>query len=369
MSCLHYGVCGSCSLYDLNYTEQLSLKVNRVKELFDGLDFEVFNSKEKHFRDRAEFRIYRDDKLNYAMFDFNKKIFPIHECIIVNEYIYDLMPKLLKELENSEILKIKLYTVEFLSYKSDILVTLIYHKNLDSELLKELKNLEIKLKISIVARSKGNQEIISKNYITNCVNELKFRYYEGGFSQPNGDINSKMVNWVLENAKFEGDLLELYCGGGNFTIPLSKKFNKTLATEISKTSIKSAKENMVLNRLSNIEFVRLSDDEISEALEFKREFNRLKGIDLKSYNFSTIFLDPPRAGLSESSIKLSQKFDQIIYISCNPNTLYENSKELLKTHTIFKSALFDQFPFSNHIEAGMIFIRNNYASYSIPIRC
>ena len=72
------------------------------------------------------------------------------------------------------------------------------------------------------------------------------------------------------------DLCELYCGGGNFTIPLSKKFNKVLATEISKTSIKSALRNCALNNIENINFIRMSSEEFVEALNEVRVFNRLK---------------------------------------------------------------------------------------------
>ena len=70
---------------------------------------------------------------------------------------------------------------------------------------------------------------------------------------------------ITGNIDASDDLCELYCGGGNFTIPLSKKFNKVIATEISKTSIKSAKENCALNDVQNIDFIRMSSEEFVEA--------------------------------------------------------------------------------------------------------
>lgn len=167
-----------------------------------------------------------------------------------------------------------------------------------------------------------------------------------------------MIEWVLgQIEKSDKDLCELYCGGGNFTIPLSQKFNKVLATEISKTSIKSALTNCSLNSISNIDFIRMSAEEFVEALESKREFNRLKDIDLKSYNFETIFVDPPRAGLDDTTRALSKEFDTIIYISCNPETLHRDLEELTKTHKIINFALFDQFSYTEHIESGVILKR------------
>ncbi len=148
-------------------------------------------------------------------------------------------------------------------------------------------------------------------------------------------------------------MCELYCGGGNFTIPLSQKFRKVLATEISKTSIKSALENCKLNNIENIDFIRMSAEDFVEALEEKREFRRLKDINLKSYNFSTIFVDPPRAGLDDTTRDLVKDFEKIIYISCNPQTLHRDLKFLTKTHKIINFALFDQFAYTEHIESGV----------------
>ncbi|HIE35247.1 MAG TPA: tRNA (uridine(54)-C5)-methyltransferase TrmA, partial [Campylobacterales bacterium] len=152
------------------------------------------------------------------------------------------------------------------------------------------------------------------------------------------------------------DLLELYCGSGNFTIPLSENFNKILATEISKNSIKVALKNCKINNILNIKFVRLSSEEFADAFNKKRVFKRLKdaNINLDSYNFTTIFVDPPRAGLDEKSREILKNFENIIYISCNPQTLYRDLKEITKSHKIEKFALFDQFPYTHHLESGVI---------------
>jgi tRNA (uracil-5-)-methyltransferase len=156
------------------------------------------------------------------------------------------------------------------------------------------------------------------------------------------------------------DLLELYCGGGNFTIPLSSLFRNVLATEISKTSIKAAKQNTALNDVQNITFVRLSAEELTEALKKEREFKRLKDTDIFSYDFTHVLIDPPRSGLDTVSREFVKKFKNIIYISCNPETLKYDLVELSKTHKIAHFALFDQFPYTRHIESGVILkIKNN----------
>jgi tRNA (uracil-5-)-methyltransferase len=89
----------------------------------------------------------------------------------------------------------------------------------------------------------------------------------------------------------------------------------------------------------------------------ERKFRRLEGFDLTAYNYDTVLVDPPRAGLDKESVALVSRFNKIIYISCNPNTLKENLLDLTKTHAIEKFALFDQFPYTAHIETGIVLIR------------
>ncbi|PRM94492.1 tRNA (uridine(54)-C5)-methyltransferase TrmA [Aliarcobacter cryaerophilus] len=374
MTCKYFGLCASCTLYDKNYDEQLNYKIQREKNRFSNLtalDFDIIKSSSKNFRNRAEFRVWWEkdensdkDILSYAMNDFNKEILKIDSCEIVSEDIKNLMPKLLDELQKSMILSFRLFSIEFLvSSTSDMLVTLIYHKKLEDEWINLAKQIEQKLNIKIIGRSRKQKIVLSSDFINESLNinnqEFKFAYEENGFTQPNTAVNIKMIEWVLNNIeKSNKDLCELYCGGGNFTIPLSKKFNKVLATEISKTSIKSALRNCALNNIENIDFIRMSSEEFVEALNEVRAFNRLKNIDLKSYDFDTIFMDPPRSGLDDTTRALAKNFENIIYISCNPETLHRDLQELLKTHKIVRFALFDQFAFSEHIECGVILEKN-----------
>lgn len=155
------------------------------------------------------------------------------------------------------------------------------------------------------------------------------------------------------------DLLELYCGHGNFTIPLAAKFNRVLASEISKSSIANARINCELNGVCNAQFVRLSADELMSAFAHRREFERLKGIDIFSYDFSHVLIDPPRAGLEPSVIDFIKNFQNLIYISCNPQTLFENLRSLCATHEVRRFAIFDQFAHTAHIECGVLLKRRS----------
>jgi tRNA (uracil-5-)-methyltransferase len=376
MQCDYFNICGGCNLGRFTYDEQLSIKINKEKERFQTLynnAFDIIKSDDGAFRNRAEFRIWKIfDKgnnftLHYAMNDKEKNILPIKSCSIVNNNISNIMPKLLNKLENIKILNHKLFTIEFLSsMANDLLVTLIYHTVLNDDWKEEASKLQVEFGIKIIGRSRKQKIILSEDFISEYFNiqhsTFNIRYKEGGFTQPNQKVNIQMIEWVLNNIVSNDDLCELYCGGGNFTLPLSKKFTKVLATEISKTSINSAKINCELNDIQNIKFIRMSSEEFVEAKNGVREFRRItqENIKLDDYNFSTIFVDPPRAGLDETTQKLCSDFAQIIYISCNPETLKRDLEKLSLTHKIEKFAFFDQFAFSSHIESGVILRKLNH---------
>ena len=142
--------------------------------------------------------------------------------------------------------------------------------------------------------------------------------------------------------------MELYCGCGGFTLPLAKNFNNIFSTESNKHAIKLLKESIVLNGIHNIETARLSDNETVSALNNDRSFRRLDSIDLQSYKFSHILVDPPRAGLSKETINLSKKFKNMIYISCNPKTFFKDLEKLERK--IDSIGVFDQFSNTHHLE-------------------
>lgn len=361
MNCKYFGLCGSCTL-PLSYESQLDFKVkNAMDELGLDLKPDIVKSKNIHYRNRAEFRIWHDgDKINYALNSKNpKEVLKIENCPKVDSKIFMIMPKLLKKISQNQILKTKLFAVEFLTSNNDTLITLIYHKKVDNLWLEEAKKLSKSLHVSIIGRSRKVKLKTNEDFITQSLHvekiEYKFHIYEGGFSQPNTYVNEGMIGWVKGHLDSTcKDLLELYCGHGNFTIPLSSHFENILATEISKVSIKSALNNCNLNKIKNVKFLRMSVEELVSAFKQEREFFRLRDLSLKDFNFTHVFVDPPRAGLDEKSLNFIKNFDNIIYISCSLVSLKRDLSKLQKTHTPTNLAFFDQFAYTNHLESGVM---------------
>ena len=352
-----------------NYDQIFDQKVKDVCSLFAYLNIpkpSIFPSIKYGYRMRAEFRVWHDDSnCFYVMFDKDKNPIEISSYPIGSPAITNIMFPLMEFINKKTILKHKLFQIEFLSSQNDkCIVTLIYHKTLDETWIDIAKELEKKYKIHIVGRSRKQKICISQDFLkeTFNVNNEKYKMIqqENSFTQPNASINERMMNWLCEHlSKENNDLLELYCGNGNFTIPLSRLFRSVLATEISKSNIKIAKKNCKLNQINNISFVRLSAEETTQALKKERDFRRLKDVDLNQFNFKTVLVDPPRSGLDNITLKLVGSFDKILYISCNPSTLKTNLIELTKSHDIIHFAIFDQFPYTRHCECGVILERRS----------
>ncbi len=380
MECKYFGECGACRVYENGYEAQLSDKVALNRERFSSFysgEISVIESPQEHYRFRSEFKIWHlkgtsslsltahtsDNEIQYAMTNNEKNgVIFVDECPQVSEYISNLMPKLLDAISAHKI-GFKLFAVDFLSSSSgEIVVSLLYHRKLDEAWSEIATKISQELNIHIIGRSRRQKIVIGQDSVLESLNingnAYKFNHIENSFTQPNPRVNEQMISWALKNlSNIDGDLLELYCGAGNFTIPFAKKFNKILATEVSKSSINAAKANMLLNSVTNIEFVRMSVEEFVQALDGLRVFNRMSEVDIDAYRIKSIFVDPPRSGMDDASCRFASRYEHILYISCNPVTLLRDLDILCQTHVITDMALFDQFPYTHHVEMGVKLIQ------------
>lgn len=350
------------------YQRQLDEKATRVKELLSAFyesTIDIYASQPNNFRMRAEFRIWHDGPDTYhIMFDkVNKEQYRVDQLAAASKVINSGMQIMTKAFAGNEVLRRKLFQVDYLStLTEELLVTMIYHKQLDEKWETEIQKLKETFpehfNVNFIGRSKKQKVILDNDFVIEKLSikdrTYQFKQIENSFTQPNAKVNCSMIEWAMAQVNDKSrDLLELYCGSGNFSIPLASCFKSVLATEISKTSVNAAQFNIAANKIDNLDIVRLSSEEFVEAMTGVREFKRLKDVNLSDYDFSTVLVDPPRAGIDDKTIALIQRFDNIIYISCNPLTLADNLQELSKTHKVKRTALFDQFPFTEHIESGV----------------
>ncbi|WP_294882383.1 tRNA (uridine(54)-C5)-methyltransferase TrmA [uncultured Gilliamella sp.] len=356
------------------YNQQLQNKIINLKTLLSDFslpDLQVFSSPISHYRMRAEFRIWHSgEELYHIMYDKKtKKRVRIDSFPIASQLINRAMQTILPLLQYNDKLRHQLFQIDYFSTLSgQLLITLLYHKKLDDQWIIEAECLKQQLAergiiVNLVGRASNQKIAVNVDYVDETLaifdKNFSYRQVENSFTQPNAAINIKMLEWAISVTKdSEGDLLEFYCGNGNFSIALAQNFRKVLATEIAKASVYSAQHNIKVNNIDNLIIARLSAEEFTSAIKKERHFNRLQGINLDDYQCQTVLVDPPRAGLDDNTLEIIQSYQRIIYISCNPNTLKNNLEQLTKTHHIEHFAMFDQFPYTDHIETGIVLRKN-----------
>lgn len=355
--------------YPEQYQSLLEKKVANIQARFESITEcqpQVFPSQPSHYRMRAEFRVWHDgDDLYYIMFDpQTKQKIRIDQFGPASTLINQMMATLVEHLKNNQILRHKLFQVDFLSTQSNqIVVSLLYHKKLDdtwqSQAIQLRDTLQKQFNLHLIGRARKQKIVLDQDYVIETLKvgerELHYKQVENSFTQPNAGINEKMLGWALDITEGQsGDLLELYCGNGNFSLALAQNFKRVLATEIAKPSVDSAQFNIRANHIENVKILRMSAEEFTEAMQ-GRTFRRLEqaNVSLDDYQCDTIFVDPPRAGLDDATLAMVNGYTNILYISCNPTTLLENLQILTQTHQLSQWAIFDQFPYTDHAEVGV----------------
>ena len=176
---------------------------------------------------------------------------------------------------------------------------------------------------------------------------LSFKISPFSFFQPNIFTAEKLYQKAFDLARIDEkmNVLDLYSGTGTITQLMALKAKHATGIEIVEEAVEKAKENALLNKIDNIDF--LCGDVLEE-------------IEKVSDRYDVVILDPPRAGIAPQSLEkiLKMKVDKFVYISCNPKTQLENLKDFIDQGFIIKDfEIFDQFPRSRHLESIALLTR------------
>lgn len=361
----------TCQVFPEAYSVQLADKVERVRELLNlsaSVPLTVAESATSHYRMRAEFRVWhKGDEWFYAMFDVqNKRPVFIEQCPMVHEAIATLMQPLRSQLLANALLSHKLYAIDFMaSSDGEVLVTLIYKTPLTDEWQQAAASLSLPEKVMLMGRSRGKKRVLVRDYVEEPLQlasgaGIRLRHVENAFSQPNAGINRHMLEWVDDfwrSRPRASALLELYGGAGNFTWVLAQHADAVVMTELSTQAVEAAQQAFEQAGLSHVSIVAMDSAAVSAALSESSDVGTQLSWKGRVYDFAGILVDPPRAGLDELTRALTQRFDTIVYISCNPETLARDIASWQDTHELTRAAVFDQFPYTHHIEVGVVLQR------------
>ena len=179
--------------------------------------------------------------------------------------------------------------------------------------------------------------------------DIKIEFQPSDFTQVNPEINKRMISNAIDYlALDENDtVLDLFSGLGNFSLAMARKCKQVTAVEGSLVMVKKARDNALLNNISNAEFVYadLYSDEVLSSPWIKQKFDK-------------ILLDPPRSGAAEILPALKKmKVKTIVYVSCHPATLARDAEVLVKSlgYKLTKAGIMNMFPHTGHVESIAVF--------------
>jgi 23S rRNA (uracil1939-C5)-methyltransferase len=180
---------------------------------------------------------------------------------------------------------------------------------------------------------------------------LNLEFEPSDFTQVNAGINKKMIQRTMELLEISAEdrILDLFCGLGNFTLPLAKRVNEVVGVEGDEALVRHARDNAAKNGLANATF--------EQADLTKTE---LKDYPWAKAGFNKILLDPPRSGAFEVLHQLAALgAERLVYVSCNPATLARDAGELVNNHgyTLVSTGVMDMFPHTTHVESIALFVK------------
>lgn len=340
-ACKFYKQCGGCNIMHIKYDAQVRFKHEIIKNILKGYNVkETTPSPELGYRHRARFRV-QNGVIGY-MQERSNKVIDVDECIV-----------------NHEKLNIALSLIRDIKIKQDLVFELRYDPLSDKVLaifnmkydegLAELQNEEIFQNIMF----NDKKMTCNKSYIEYINMGKMLQASFDVFTQVNLEQNENMMEFIKENLQLKkGEtLLDLYCGVGNFSIPIAHLCKDVFGIDESEIAINDAKVNVKTNNIKNADFRYM------DALKFTRNNRRV---------FDKIIIDPPRAGCASAIrqiLKMGAK--KIIYISCNPRTLASDLKEFDGYKVDFIKP-FDMFPNTSHIECIAVMSKIDYEEKKEP---
>ena len=326
--CKYYNTCGGCHLLHLNYQDTLEYKVNKLKNIFkknkiyDG-DINIIENKDNlHYRNKIELKI-ENGKIGFYQ-NKSHDLVEINECLTTKECINKVIKDI--KLNNGDI------TIRA-NYNDEIL--LIVNTKDKFEYDNILKNNKI---VGIILNDKL---IYGDNHFVQVINNLYFKVSYNSFFQINEYICSKLFDIIDSNIDNNSTVLDLYCGVGTLSLVASKKANTVYGIEIVENAILNATINAKINKKDNLYFMCGDSSKL---------------IDKIKDDIDTLIVDPPRSGLSNKIIDtiMDKKFKKIIYVSCDPQTLARDLKELINNYNIKSITALDMFSYTYHVETVVV---------------
>jgi 23S rRNA (uracil1939-C5)-methyltransferase len=365
--CAHYGVCGGCSFQHVESSAQIRIKQELLNEQFKRIGkvevpelWAPLIGPHWGYRRKARMGVKYVAKKERVLVGFRERRHPylaeINSCVVMHPIVGTKLLAL-GEMISELSIRDKIPQIEVAIGDDQCVLSI---RVLEPETAADQERMRAFGKehnMSLCIQSKGPDTIIPLVGEPEVIptyalpdQDIEFKFRPAMFTQVNYEINKQMINRVLDTmALTENDtVLDLFCGLGNFTLPMAKFAGSVVGIEGDQPLVNHAKENALHNNIHNVEFYAadLSKD-ISDQPWANRHYNK-------------IMLDPSRAGASDVLKYFKQwQPEQIVYVSCNPSTLARDAGILVNElgYKLVKAGVMDMFPQTGHVESMALFVK------------
>jgi 23S rRNA (uracil1939-C5)-methyltransferase len=364
--CEHYGICGGCALQHLSTERQIDLK---QKQLLDELQrighvvpndvFQPLRANSWNYRRRARLGVRWVFKKERTLVGFRERstsyIAELKSCVVLRQPLDNLIEPL-GELISGLSVRARLAQIECaVADNATALVFRVLDDITEADRAAFLafqneRNVRVYLQTGgyetvtpLTPQSEGLRYSLPKFEVT-----LEFE--PSDFVQVNGELNERMTSLAVEQLDVQPDhaVLDLFCGLGNFSLPLARRARRVLGLEGESGLVERARANAQRNGISNAEFLATNLMAEDQDAPWTRE------------RFDRVLLDPPRAGAREVLPIIAKcGAKRLVYVSCHPGTLARDAGILVNEHgfKLLSAGIMDMFPQTAHVESIAVFAK------------
>jgi len=365
--CPHYHLCGGCSLQHMSTEEQIHFKQDQLMDLLARYGHtkpeEILPplvSNYWNYRNKARLSVRYVEKKQTSMVGFRERNNPryiteITQCPVLNAKVdSDIMP--LRHLIDSMEDKQCIAQIEVAAGDHEIALIFRNLSSLSANDELKIQQFAEQYHYKIFLQPGGPDSVTcfyppkSSQYLTYSLPDyqINFAFHPTDFTQVNSELNRSMLSRTLQLMDLNSSdiVLDLFCGLGNFSLPMAKFCSKVLGVEGSKNMVERAYMNAKANNIENVDFYAANLDDVDEVTRLVQQF------------CNKVLIDPPRSGALEIVKQIDTlNPERIVYVSCNPITLARDTDILVnqKGYILKKAGVMDMFPQTAHVESIALF--------------
>ncbi len=364
--CPWFEQCGGCALQHLSHEAQLRFKHKRLVDNLQRLGgvtpetwLEPLSASPWHYRRRARLSARLVQAKGRVLVGFREKqgrfVADVGHCRVLHPDFSDRLQSLsdlLGELTVADAVP----QIEIASGDDGSAIVIRHLRALDADDVMRLKQWSEQEGIAVYLQPKGPDTV---HRLWPEQHRLSYRlpafdveleFHPQHFVQVNAALNRRLVERALEllNPRPTDHVLDLFCGLGNFSLPLARRAGQVIGVEGAAELVAAARANARANGVENVSFETANlNEDVSSTSWFRDPFD-------------AALIDPPRSGALEIlPVIAASGARRVVYVSCNPATLARDAGELVRTHhfRLISAGIADMFPHTAHVESIALFER------------